>query len=443
MLKINRLTFIFIMIANLVSAQLLPELPRHAYWGASFTAPTEKRAGAIVRSIDKDGFAEQVGLITGDIILKVNSITLSDARTFEEMLNTARVIKGGTAVTLEIIREGQIIEKKGTVPSRPKESFPGIITEYRSILSPFGYRVQVIITRPENVRGKIPGIFVTRWMSCDPVEKPVSRKHGVAQLLEDFITKSGYAVMRVEKTGLGDSEGPPCADADFTHELLAHQQAYKAFKSLDYIDASKIIVFAQSNGMAYAPLVVDQSPAAFVVSGGWAKTWFEHILEFKRRAFESAGDAPEEVGRKMRLITELYTDYLVRKQIPGEIIKQKPYLKEVWDGGYDKQWGLPTSYFQQLQELDVTAAWGKVNVPTYVFYGGFDFAMVQEDHIKIVKLVNKHTANLAHYEYIPNMHHSMFWFENEKDAASDFWGKGKYQGELTEKLIKWMHRITL
>jgi pimeloyl-ACP methyl ester carboxylesterase len=340
-----------------------------------------------------------------------------------------------------VIRDGKSLIKKGTIPIRPLENFKGIVTEYRSVKSSYGYNVQVIITRPEGRQGKMPGIFFVRWMSCDPIEKPVSRKHGVARMLEDFIVKSGYAVMRVEKPGFGDSEGPSCYNADFNQELAAHRAAYDAFRNLDYIDKEKIIVFGHSNGAAYAPLAAAENPpAAFVVSGGWAKTWYEHMLEYSRKDMQLSGAAPAEITRKMRLTSEFYTDYLIHKISPGVILSKKPHLKEVWTHEDDHQWDLPSAYLQQLQELDIAGAWSKVKSPTYVFYGEYDGAMAEDDHKTIASMVAKNGAE-GTYEFVPKMDHSLFWFENQNDAMTDFYGKGTYKEELAGKLMIWMKGV--
>lgn len=434
-----------ILLASYISnihAQPMEALPRHAYWGSSFSPPTEGKAGSTVRRITPGGFAEQVGLLLGDIILKVNQMTLSSNGAHQEIFRSVTHVKGGSAVNLEILRGGMIIQKSGILPAVPLEAFPGVITEYGSVLSSYGYRTQVITTRPENAPGKMPGIFFVRWMSCDPIEKPVSPKHGVARLLEDLIIKSGYAVMRVEKPGLGDSEGPPCYDVDFNQELAAHSAAFQAFKKLPYIDSTRIIVFGQSNGGAYAPLVIGESKVAgFVVSGGWNKTWFEHDIEFKRNLYELQGNTQTEITRKMKLITAFNTEYLIHKKIPGDILAQNPQYHEIWDGEYDHQYDLPVAYMQQLQELDIPGAWSKVNVPVYSFYGEYDYVMSAADHQKIAELVNRNSPGIATYELIPQMHHSMFWFDSVQDSMNDFWGKGVYKEELSGKVIHWMKNV--
>jgi len=431
------LIYLFLVSFN-AESQLLEALPRNAYWGASFTLTNAPNSGATVTAITPKGFAESADLRKGDVIAKVNGLPISSRTTYYEVFYSTKHVRGGSSVTLDVIRDGKPVTKTGTLPKRPTESYSGIITEYRSIKSPNGYRVQVIVTRPEGKTGKIPGIFFVRWMSCDAIENTVSRKDGIERMLEDFIVKSGYAMMRVEKPGFGDSEGPCCYNADFKHELAAHQEAYKVFRQLDFIDPQRIIVFGHSNGGAYTPLVAgDQPPAAYIVSGGWNKTWYEHMLEFSRRELFATGTSPSEITRRMKLVSEFYTDYLIHKKLPGDILKQKPQLKDAWDGEPDHQWDLPATYIQQLQDLDIAGAWSAVKSPTYVFFGEYDRIMLEEDHKSIAALVTKNGGS-ATYELIPKMDHSLYWFENQQDARTDFYGKGVYKEDLAVRLIDWM-----
>jgi uncharacterized protein len=429
----------FLFTHYLATAQFSPALPRHAYWGATFADPTESRAGAVVQSIKPATFAEQAGLKVNDIVLKINNYHLTDLKTFEQC---RLEIKGGTKVEMLVRRNNQLITLSGTVPEKPRETNPGIITEYKSVLTDMGYKVQVIITRPENTSGKIPGIFVVRWLSCDPIEKPVSRKHGVNMLLDDLIQKSGYALIRVEKTGFGDSEGMPCSDADFNHELAAHRAAFKAFRELDFIDSNKVFVFAQSNGAAYAPLVTgNKKVAGYAVTGLWAKTWYEHMMEFERKRFSLMKLSPQEVTRRMPLVAEFYTDYLIKKQFPVDILNAKPHLKDIWDDEDKRQYGITAAYYHQLQQLNIAEAWSKVNVPVYIAFGDYDFLMSRDDHEKIAELVNKNKPGLASFELLPQMNHSVFWFNAIQDGFDDFYGKGTYKDILAQKIMSWMKQM--
>ncbi|HEY5917945.1 MAG TPA: PDZ domain-containing protein, partial [Chryseolinea sp.] len=129
-------------------AQLMDALPRHAYWGASFTLVDKPVAGVSVASIVPSGFSESIDLQKGDVIAKVNGLDINTRTRYYEIFYSTKHVKGGTEVIIDVIRNGKSSTKKGMIPMRPLESFKGIVTEYRSVKSPYGYNVQVIVTRP-------------------------------------------------------------------------------------------------------------------------------------------------------------------------------------------------------------------------------------------------------------------------------------------------------
>src|SRR5688500_8138792 len=204
---------------------------------------------------------------------------------------------------------------------------------------------------------------------------------GIDCLLHHLITRSGYAMMRVEKPGLGDSEGPDCSEADYESELAAYRAAFKALKKIDFVDTNSIYVLGISIGGASAPLVFqDENIKGFIVTGGFYKTWYEHMLEIERRRLELTGNSPGEITDMMRKYIDFYNDYLHYKMTPKEIIEQKPYLKGTWYDGDAHQYGRPAVYYQQVQEKNVAAAWEKIKSPTLVIYGEYDWIMSIEDH---------------------------------------------------------------
>ena len=120
--KSNPFQFLFFILlpALSCSAQLQDELPRQAHWGASFHSPTPTGAGAVVRSVTNGGFAAQIDLQPGDVILRINNTLLDSPLKKEEWLSTANRVRGGSEVTLEVLRDGKLFQKKGTLPAMPK-----------------------------------------------------------------------------------------------------------------------------------------------------------------------------------------------------------------------------------------------------------------------------------------------------------------------------------
>ena len=80
-----------------------------------------------------------------------------------------------------------------------------------------GERLRTFITRPNTATatGKVPAIFFVGWLSCDSVEYPdATTKDGFGILLRRLIEQSGYATVRIDKPGVGESQGD-CSKTDF------------------------------------------------------------------------------------------------------------------------------------------------------------------------------------------------------------------------------------
>jgi esterase/lipase len=107
--------------------------------------------------------------------------------------------------------------------------------------------------------------------------------------------------MRVEKPGLGDSEGPDCSEADYESELAAFRTAFKALKNINYVDTNSIYILGLSIGSVSAPLTMqNENVKGFIVSGGFTKTWLEHMLELERRRLALLDKKPVDITEAMQ-----------------------------------------------------------------------------------------------------------------------------------------------
>ena len=107
--------------------------------------------------------------------------------------------------------------------------------------------MRVIITRPRDARAKYPAIFVAGWLSCDSVEAPADTHDASGKVLRILAELPDFVTVRVDKPGVGDSEGV-CAGTDFETELSAYRAAFRSLSRYDFIDPTRILVFGISNG---------------------------------------------------------------------------------------------------------------------------------------------------------------------------------------------------
>ena len=323
----------------------------------------------------------------------------------------------------------------------PRESYPNVDAIYDFVTAPDGKRLRTLVTKPRNAKGKLPVIFVAGWLSCDSVEAPADTKDESGLVFRGLAQLPEFALFRMDKQGVGDSEGV-CAETDFDSELAGYRAAFRALKNYDFIDTKRIYVLGMSNGGGFAPLVPESDAEqaqvrGYISVGGWVKTWFEHMLEIERRRFALMGKPPGEVNDRMKGAATLYHEWLIKGRAVDDIVKEQPQLADLWPEGKDHAhlYGRPLAFYQQLQQLNLAAAWSRVKVPTYVLHGAFDWIMSRDDSELIAAYVNKN-GDLASFYEIPETGHT---FQHYLSLADAFKGKrASFDPKMIGLLADWL-----
>src|SRR3984957_953126 len=222
--------------------------------------------------------------------------------------------------------QGDLPRKAGSM-RHGDESYPGVIVQYDAIVDSAGHRLRLIVTRPEKERSRVPVIFIVGWLSCDSVEAPPGTTDPTQLVLQAVAKLPGFATVRMDKAGVGDSEGD-CAATDFNAELAAYRQAFRTLKDYSFVDSDRIFILGISNGGGFAPMVAETVQVkGYVVDGGWIKTWYEHMLEIERRRLTLAGHGAPELNTLMKRVEEFYSGYLLDRLPPREIFARRPEFK--------------------------------------------------------------------------------------------------------------------
>ena len=140
----------------------------------------------------------------------------------------------------------------------------------------------------------------------------------------------------------------------------------------------------------------------------------------------------------MKLFTEFYADYLLHKMTPGDVIKAKPYLKDVWYDEPTGQFGRPASYHHQVQQLDVPGAWQKINYPALIICGEYDWIMSIQEHEYIEHIVNATHSGNGELKIISQMDHHFSNYKNRQEAF-----EGAYINYSTEAftlIFNWINK---
>jgi pimeloyl-ACP methyl ester carboxylesterase len=396
------------------------ELPRIGLLGARISASGKSGEGATIRRIIDGSEAQRIGLTANDKILTLNGRAIDTDLDVENFFYRQ---PANAKISLTILRDAKRVNLEATLPPLPRENFAGIEYTYDYIRNNKGQRLRTIVTRPAGAAEKVPGIFVVGWLSCDSCEYPLGPGSGMDQLLAYLVKDSGFAVVRMDKPGVGDSEGV-CAEADFKSEISGFEAAFKSIEKYPFIDPDRIAVVGMSNGGGFAPVA---APAArvkgFVAIGSWGRTWYEHMLAIERQSRIANGVEPAKINSDLKKIIDFYRLYLIEKETPKQILAAHSQWKGIWDDGEVTQYGRPAAFYQQLQDLNLGEVWAAVKVPVLVVRGEYDWIMPREDGYAIVESVNK-SGPLAKYIELPRTTHGLSQFESLTATTKS--GRGEY-----------------
>ena len=157
------------------------------------------------------------------------------------------------------------------------------------------------VTTVPPTSGRKPALLLAGWLSCDSVAS-TNESDGFVRFMKEVANRSGFVFMRVDKPGVGGSDGN-CAETDFKTELEGYRAGWHQLAARSDVDTSRMFVLGISNGGGFAPLVPSDPPAAGYISiGGWSKTWFEHMIAFERTRLTLQGTPADKVNALMKAV---------------------------------------------------------------------------------------------------------------------------------------------
>lgn len=368
--------------------------------------------------------AEKIGLQAGDIVVSADGAPIAEPGAL-----VSAVLKkhAGDPFTVVVRRGEETLTKSATLMPKPLERQDAYAIDYGSV-DAGGSKRRVIVTRPRD-GAKHPAVLLIGGIGCyslDGLLRPAELREPYARIL-DSLTRAGYVTMRVEKSGMGDSEGPPCNDprADFNTETQSYAAGLKQLQSYDFVDPQRVFLFGHSIGpLVAARLAAEHSVRGIVVAETIGTGWLEYDLTNTRRQLLLGGSPFDEVERRMRHHEVCAHRYYVDKQTPGQIIAADKTCAE------DIQAPAPYTYMQQVGSLDLAALWKKIDAPVLIFYGTADFITDDYQHQYLRDLINSFHPGHATYVKVEGMDHGLFLAGSQKASY-----EGTSQPAFAEQVV--------
>jgi uncharacterized protein len=453
--NMKKILLILGIILGVLTSVYAQQLPRKGWLGAKI----EMKQDTIVlksKTAVMEGFKvlKVVGGTAKAILLQENDIIVKiDTNTFKSTLELQQFITSkmeGDPIKITIIRDGKIKNLNGKMVGKPRETNERFDVIYESV--PFrGGTLSIIINKPKKT-GKLPAMLFIPGYTCSSIDG-LSENHPYGRIVRAY-ADSGYVVLRVEKSGLGDSQNTvDCSLTNLYDEVANFQAGLDKLRSLDYVDTNQIFIFGHSMGGVIAPaLGAQNNVCGVIVYGTTAKSFFEYQLEMNRLQIMLAKPDPFEYEKTCRLQTEIAYEYYILKKDIKEIAstpERIEALKKDWEyDGNNKIFGRNQEYWRQIVDFPLLEYWKNCTGKVLVLYGGTDFqAFSKADHEQIVYTVNYYHPNQATLIIFPETDHYLAKSGTMQNAF-DLFAQGKTQTlfdlfdfEVITKSIEWSNNI--
>lgn len=392
--------------------------------------------GVEVISVMPDSTAAACGIQSGDVLLALGEQTITNVPTFVETVASIRV---GKEVEIRLNRDGQ--EKKITAAPKglPLETNPLFDIEYDSVSIETG-RLRTVLTLPKNA-SNVPAVLLLSGLGNGPAEHPMADPIGMKTVAYS-LAQNGFAVMRVDKPGCGDSEGGTSRDADFKSIVDGYIAGLKKLKQDSRINPKQTILFGFSMGGVQAPLVAATEPVAGIaIYGAMSCNWQEYLQSTTRRQLALSGAKYGDIEQAVAQQSAGWHYLIYEGKSPDDIATEHTELMD-W---VDKTWadrknfsGIHYRFFQQLGKSNVASAWDKFDGKVLSLWGEHDVVTSKEDHELIAEIANKKNENKGSFIAIPGVDHNLRPFPPQSNEKP---GTQTAPPALVEAFVEWSKSI--
>jgi dienelactone hydrolase len=347
-------------------------LPRRGYFGVGLE---KAENGARVFSVSPNSTAAAVGIVVGDVIEAVDSRPATSPEAVVALIGRH---KAGESVKIDLRRDGNARTIDAILKPYPLEQMANATLQYRSVIALPDVRLRTILSIPSSpANSRFPAVLLVPGGGCGSIDTPLSPNLAQPGLMHT-IGSQGFVTMRVEKSGVGDSQGDPCDSIGFKEELAGYQAALAALRSHPSVNPDQIYLLGISLGGVFAPLLAAETKVAGISVWG-----------------TSSGPPPTYPGRSER-------------------------------------------FFREFASVDVAGAWTKASTRVQVLQGEYDDDPYTNRGVEIVAIVNNSSRGSATFAKLAGLDHC--WSRHASlEATVDKCGQGQPSTALGDSILAFLH----
>lgn len=416
------LTFVIALAATRAAAAQAPAfddgaLRRRTQLGATLDEVSDSLAqlgvprGARVLGVLPASVAQVAGLQPNDVIVRIGHDTVTAVA---GALAALRPIAAGARVALIVVRGGRPRALSFVARERAREASPDFDIVYTAVRAPGGTR-RVLLAHPRD-GARHPAVLLVGGIGCYSIDQP--QGPNAYRELMYHLTRRGFTTIRVEKAGVGDSEGGPCGTTDFETERAGYAAALRAARGSPWIDPARIVIFGHSIGGIEAPLLAARDTGAppvrgIVVLSTFGIGWYEYELANLRRQLRLQHLPPDSIERTMALKVTCGYRFLVQRESRPALLAAEPRCAP------HIAYPASDAYMQQVAAHDPASAWKPVTAPALLLWGTSDFVTSREEHVELAEALDAMHPGQATFADVPGLDHYLSRQASQAASLSD------------------------
>ena len=418
-----------------LSASAQDKLPRRAFFGVRMERLTDEAArimklsatkGVLVGSVVPGSTAEAAGLQRGDVWFTLNEKEINSPA---EGAEAVQQLREGQSFAYTYRRAGVMHTEKAVAKAYPKEKNADFDVEYGAVRVKDNL-LRSICTHPRKA-GKLPAVMFIQGVGCYSVDMPMDTNTVEAQLLGN-LTRNGFITYRVDKPGMGDSQGGPCTAVDFEQEAEVYRQALLELRRRNDVDTSKIFVIGHSMGGVFAPLLAQDIPIRGIIAYGTIGANFMEYFANSRRTIAQAYEmSPAETDNYVKLNCECFMPYFSEGVPLDQIAALKPQCRDVVSS-----MGRDAPFWQQLYSKNLPGLWSEYDGNVLAVWGKSDYVSTRQEHQLISDIVNQAHPGRGRFVELDNCDHGMKIATSPQQAAREH--PNQFNPVVVETVKQWL-----
>jgi Tol biopolymer transport system component/pimeloyl-ACP methyl ester carboxylesterase len=411
-------------------------LPRRAFFGVQMEPVTDDvqrvmqlpdLKGVLIQRVVPGSTAEAAGLKQGDVLLELDG---QPVNTPDEAVRKVGKFRAGQTLSYKLLRDGKTIHEKTAIQGLPGETYTDLELTYGSVKTG-NVLLRTIVTHPKNSKGKLPALLFVQGIGCYTMDTPFDTARTELQLI-NRLAREGWTVMRVDKSGIGDSQGTPCEQIDFNTELSGYEAAFASMQQLEQVDTNNCFLFGHSMGGVMAPLIAKKYPVKGIVAYGTIGVNFmEYFINSRRTIAASYFMTPEEMDDYIKEQTDCTAMLLSARLSKDQAMAINPNCGAVYDALLFRS----IDFWRQLYAMNIPSNWQYFKGHVMAAWGETDFIANKEEHQYIAEIVNQTYPGNGTFVEIQNSDHGMHMAATLQEARTN---PGGFNPEVFQIVGNWL-----